>query len=466
MLDKEIFYNTLEQATALSLIDMNALLTQPLVIGLLLLTVISICLLLWQLRQNSQTKALLHSFLPDEAKQKLGKQRSVKKLLIGLRKQLITTVDQAKQIKLDTETQNKVIAYHNRKLQAVMQVYPDGLVTLDESGVATFANEKLANLIGLSSDKIIGNMPHDWCKNQKVMSLLVRYEGNVTRLRRAETVEYSPDDKPDKTIQVSASPIALPTNPDLTVGILILFRDVTAEAMARRSRDDFVAHVSHELKSPLNIIKMHSELLLDVGDDAEQRIMGINVINDEVERVSTMVTDLLNITRLEVGNVSINRKRIRFRDFLADIFENMKRAGEKDGIKFNLNLPGSIPPLSIDKDLMRIAFNNILSNAIKYNDKGGLVTMEVEEVDNNVQIRISDTGIGISAEDQKKIFQKFYRSEDDEVTSRNGHGLGLSLAHEIIVLHNGRLTVESERGKGTTFTIEIAKTSTLLKEAG
>ena len=114
---------------------------------------------------------------------------------------------------------------------------------------------------------------------------------------------------------------------------------------------------------------------------------------------------------------------------------------------------------------MRIALNNLLNNAIKYNRQGGEVAMDVEEVGNSILIKISDTGIGISPEDQRKIFQKFYRSEDDEVTSRSGHGLGLSLAHEIIVLHNGRLTVESERSKGTTFTIELTKTSTLLKEA-
>lgn len=439
--------------------------THPLFLSLIGLSLIGFGLFVWQWQQNRKTTKALRMIVPQSPDAKV-KKLSNAVLLEGLKTQLASTLQNAKKARLDTETQNKVIAYHNRKLQAVMQVYPDGLVTLDESGVASFANEKLANLIGIPSDQIIGQMPHDWCKNEKVMSLLVRYEGNVTRLRKAETVEYSPEDKPDKTIQVSASPIALPTNPDLTVGILILFRDVTAEAMARRSRDDFVAHVSHELKSPLNIIKMHSELMLDVGDDEQQRISSINVINDEVERVSTMVSDLLNITRLEVGSVSINRKRIRFRDFLADIFESMQRGGEERDLKFKLDLPVSIPHMSIDKDLMRIALNNLLNNAIKYNRDGGEVTMQVEEIDNTVQIRVSDTGIGIAPEDQKKIFQKFYRSDDDEVTSRNGHGLGLSLAHEIIVLHNGRLTVESERGKGTTFTVELTKTSTLLKEAG
>ena len=301
--------------------------------------------------------------------------------------------------------------------------------------------------------------------NEKVLSLLVRYEGNVTRLRRSETVEFSPEDQQDKTLAVTVSPIALPSKPEVTIGILILFRDVTAESMAKRSRDDFVAHVSHELKSPLNVIKMHSELLLDVGDDPQHRVSSINVINDEVDRVSNMITDLLNITRFEVGNVSINRKRIRFRDFIIDVFEKMQRSGEENNIQFSLNLPQSLSHLSIDKDLFRIALNNILSNAIKYNKPGGLVTMEVEENNDSIILRISDTGIGILPEDQEKIFEKFYRSDDDDVASRSGHGLGLSLANEIISLHNGSLTLASEKGKGTTFILELGKTSTLLKEA-
>lgn len=441
---------------------MKELMIDPLVMSLLVMALAGFAGWIWQYRQLVSAKKTLRSLLlAEENIQSL----TLKEVLNALVKRVRDKIQQAKNIRQDAETEKKVISYHHKKLQAVLQVFPDAIAILDEAGIATYANEKLSNLIGVSRDQVIGRRPPDWCQNEKVLGLLVRYEGNVTRLRRSETIEFSPEDKPDKTIQVSALPIALPSKPELTVGILIIFRDISAESMARRSRDDFVAHVSHELKSPLNVIKLHSELLLDVGEDAQQRVTSINVINDEVERVSSMITDLLNITRLEVGSISISRKRIRFRDFLVDIFEKMQRAGEENKIRFNLNLPQSLSHLSIDKDLFRIAINNILSNAIKYNRPGGLVSMDAEETGDSIILRISDTGIGISAEDQNKIFEKFYRSEDEEVGRRNGHGLGLSLAQEIVVLHNGKLSVESEHGKGTTFILELGKTADMLKEA-
>lgn len=441
---------------------MEELITHPLVLSLLILALAGIAGCFWQYRQIVSVRKTISSLLPAEENIQM---LTLREVLNALVKQVRDKIQQAKNIRQDAETEKKVLSYHYKKLQAVLQVFPEGVVILDEAGMATYANEKLSNLIGVSRDQVIGQRPSDWCNNDKVLGLLVRYEGNVTRLRRSESVEFSPEDKPDKTIQVSVLPIALPSSHELTVDILIIFRDISAEVMARRSRDDFVAHVSHELKSPLNVIKLHSELLLDVGDDVQQRITSINVINDEVERVSTMITDLLNITRLEVGSISISRKRIRFRDFLVDIFEKMQRAGEKNNIRFNLNLPQSLSHLSIDKDLFRIAINNLLSNAIKYNRPGGLVSMEAEETGDSIILRISDTGIGISPEDQKRIFEKFYRSEDEEVGRRNGHGLGLSLAQEIVVLHNGKLRVESEHGKGTTFILELGKTSNMLKEA-
>jgi len=426
------------------------------------LAVISFIACCWQYAQLAKAKKLIASLLPaDQQKKKANISQSLSLLVTHVKQK----IQESKNLRQDAETENKSIAYHHKKLRSVLEVFPEGVVILDQAGMATFANGKIQSLMGISTSDVVGKQPNDWCTNEKVLSLLVRYEGNVTRLRRSETVEFSPDDKEDKMIAVTVSPISLPSKPEVTIGILILFRDVTAESMAKRSRDDFVAHVSHELKSPLNVIKMHGELLLDVGDDPQHRISSINVINDEVDRVSNMITDLLNITRFEVGNVSISRKRIRFRDFITDVFEKMQRAGEEHNIQFSLNLPQSLSHLSIDKDLFRIALNNILSNAIKYNKPGGLVTLEAEENNDSIILRISDTGIGILPEDQKKVFEKFYRSDDDDVTSRNGHGLGLSLANEIIGLHSGSLTVESEKGKGTTFILELGKTSTLLKEA-
>ena len=125
-------------------------------------------------------------------------------------------------------------------------------------------------------------------------------------------------------------------------------------------------------------------------------------------------------------------------------------------------MPRALSTIQADKDLLRIAINNLLTNAVKYNSPGGSVSLQVEETDSLVFIRVSDTGIGISQHDLERIFDKFYRSTNDNVLQKNGHGLGLSLVKEIIELHHGKITVESTLNKGSTFSIELKKTQTTI----
>ncbi len=232
--------------------------------------------------------------------------------------------------------------------------------------------------------------------------------------------------------------------------------------LASQARDQFISHVAHELKSPLNIIHLYAESLAESDISEEQRINAINVINDEVERLSNLIANLLNISKIEAGSINLQQQRVKLHEFLTDTFEAVARSGANQQIDFHLNLPRTLPDIVVDKDLLRIALNNILTNAVKYNKPGGMVTMHVEESDDRIIVKISDTGLGIAAKDQNKIFDKFYRADDDNVTQRGGHGLGLALAREIIQLHHGSIELESEVGQGSEFTILLKKTTTFL----
>lgn len=166
-----------------------------------------------------------------------------------------------------------------------------------------------------------------------------------------------------------------------------------------------------------------------------------------------------------MGSMSIERTRVKLRDLLQDAFDSCARAGREKGIDFRLDLPREISPVALDKNLMRVAVNNLLTNAIKYNAPGGAVSMTAEEGEQTVRVLVKDNGIGISPADQERIFDKFYRSEDEAVRQRSGHGLGLSLAREIIQLHHGTLKVNSTPGAGSEFIIEFNKEANLLKQA-
>jgi signal transduction histidine kinase len=182
--------------------------------------------------------------------------------------------------------------------------------------------------------------------------------------------------------------------------------------------------------------------------------------------MTMLINNTLNLTKIEMGNININRSRVKLKDLLQDAFDTCVRNDRDNDLEFKLDLPPEIGPVAVDKELMRIAINNLLTNAIKYNKQGGVVTLSAEETESTVRIIVRDTGIGIDSGEVKRIFEKFYRSDSSEVRKRVGHGMGLALAREIVRLHQGTLSVNSIPNEGSEFTIEFSKEADLLKLAG
>ena len=191
----------------------------------------------------------------------------------------------------------------------------------------------------------------------------------------------------------------------------------------------------------------------------------MNTIHDEVERMTGLVNNLLSIARIEMGSIDLDKQRIRIGDLLEDIGENLGRLASRQEISLDIDLPQQLSPILIDKDLLRVAINNLVSNAVKYNQAGGRVSISAEETDEAVLIYVEDNGLGISEADQTHVFDKFFRSDSSEVRARSGHGLGLSLTKQIVELHDGQVSVESERGSGSKFTIALWKRFGLVKRA-
>ena len=355
------------------------------------------------------------------------------------------------------------LTYQRLRTESTLQSLPDAILVMDETGKATFTNSKLAPLIGSSIDQIIGFKPHEWCQNDELNALLAKYQVNSSRFQLSDSVEFHPQNNPSLTISVGAYPLFTPKDTETICGTLVVFKDKTAEVMASQARDQFINHVSHELKSPLNVIHMYAESLLEPDIDDNLRITSVNVINDEVERLSNLISNLLNISKIEAGSIALNLQRVKLSEFLTDTFNSVARSGNHEDIQFQLDLPRTLPNIQLDKNLLRIALNNLLTNAVKYNNPGGTVSFSAEETDDTIIFKISDTGIGIAEKDQSKVFDKFYRSDDDNVTQRSGHGLGLALAKEIVELHQGKLSLQSSPGKGSEFTMMLKKTSSFLK---
>lgn len=367
---------------------------------------------------------------------------------------------------LDLQTSTKFLSYKRDRIETVLQSFPDGVAVLDEAGVISFSNNKLISLLGIEPEEMLGKKPRECFSHPEVLTFLSKYEGKVVTGYSSESIVFEPETAKDKKIEVRVYPLFSPKDKSTVFGSLVVFRDVTQESLAKTSRGEFVAHIAHELKTPLNVLTMYSEALLgEDGKGEEFRIEAVNVIHDEVERLSSLINNLLSITKFEMGSMCIDRTRVKLRDLLQDSFDNVSHSGRSENIKFNLVLPTDISSVSVDKDLLRIAINNLLTNAIKYNIPEGSVTLTAEESDEKILIRVSDTGIGISDEDKTQIFDKFYRSDNEEVRSRTGHGLGLALANDIIQLHHGTLNVNSAPGKGSDFIIEFIKDASWIDKA-
>lgn len=363
-------------------------------------------------------------------------------------------------------TSSKLLSYQRKQMESVLQSLPEGVVVLDEMGAVGFANNKVAQLFDLPVVQMIGKHFSEWCEHSDIVSFVSRFENASFKSYSSDALEFRPDNEPDKIVQVVAYPLVSPNQDRKLQGTLIVFRDITDEYLAKKNRAEFVAHVAHELKTPLNVLAMYSEALLgEDGEVEEFRVEGLNTIHDEVERLSTLINNLLSLTRFETGNIHIDKKRVKLNEFLEDAFANVSKSGKGAELTFDIKVPKEMSAITADKGLLRIAINNLLTNAIKYNNKGGRVELEAEENERLITIKVRDTGLGISEKDQEKIFDKFYRSDDEEVRQRTGHGLGLPLAKEIIELHRGKLELRSEVGKGSEFTIVFDKESGLIQRA-
>jgi signal transduction histidine kinase len=168
----------------------------------------------------------------------------------------------------------------------------------------------------------------------------------------------------------------------MAYGTLVVLRDATREHLARQAGNDFVAHVAHELKSPLNVIGLYGEMLADAGADVPAvRVEAINVIQDEVERMNSLVNNLLNVSKLEMGSMRPERHRVKLDDLLRDAWQQARTRAEAKGIRLDLQVSRELAAVSVDKDLFRIALNNLLNNSIKYNPAGGSVVLAADEAD-------------------------------------------------------------------------------------
>ena len=356
----------------------------------------------------------------------------------------------------ELEIQLKVATAQRHHAQAIIYSISDAVLVTDPFDELVLANEAAARTFDFDLAQA-SRLPIDRVLADAKMVELVRdmRQSNSTNGRRI--VEHNVKTRAgERSFKVTLSSV-VDQNAE-AAGVVAVLHDVTKEKEVAELKNDFVSSVSHELRTPLASIKAYVEMLIDgEADDDKTKREFYEVIQGEANRLSRLIDNILNISRIESGLVKINKQPQSLMVIVKEALEVIAPQAKLKNITLAEHLMPAIYQTQADKDMLYQAVLNLLSNAVKYTPEGGTITVSttVDEAKKQLVAKISDTGVGIPPKDLPFVFDKFYRAESNNRMAK-GTGLGLSLVKHIVeTVHHGRMFVESSVGKGSTFGFEL-----------
>ena len=342
------------------------------------------------------------------------------------------------------------------KSQAILESIGDGVVFHDPEGKVLLVNPAAARILGSRPETLQG---------QDVRTLLAVFEESgqkamrrameaVLQTREPRTVQTTVEPE-ERVVSAHLAPVV--TQGDEMLGVVTVLRDITKEIEADRAKSEFISTVSHELRTPMTSIKGYTDLLLmgAVGELNPQQHHFLEVIKSNADRLTGLINDLLDISRIETGRLRLDLQPMQVREVIEEVVGSLRGQAEAKGLWVRVEVPQGLPAVMADRDRITQVVLNLMDNAVRYTPEGGEVSVRVELADEALLVHVQDTGIGIAPEEQGRIFERFYRSEDARVQETEGTGLGLAIVKSLVEMHGGRVWVESELGKGSTFSFTI-----------
>ena len=354
----------------------------------------------------------------------------------------------------DLSFQIGVVKFEKNQVQNIINKINFGIVILDIQDNVVQINDYMLKQINQAREAVI-DQPVESIFTDSALIDYISPKENSALLQSNIQLELSLSEHQGKSIY-SISCTILSGEEKQLAGKLITFSDITSQKEAEENTIAFVAHLSHELMTPLTTIQSYSEMLMEGEiEDTETQKEFYNTINKETDRLTRLIKDLLSLSRIEMGGLNLNKDIINSESLFQDCLVSVEGSAKKKGISIEQHVPDNFPNFMGDKDLLKGAIINILGNAVKYTPEKGRLDFGIRQKDDSLIFDISDTGYGMSEADLGHIFEKFYRSSNPDVAEKQGTGLGLCIASEIIALHGGKIDVQSELGKGTYFIISI-----------
>ncbi|MBA2279080.1 PAS domain-containing protein [Candidatus Saccharibacteria bacterium] len=358
----------------------------------------------------------------------------------------------------DQDRQNLINLEH-AQLRALINSMADGVIATDEQGRIMSYNGAALNVLDSNSaleGGYIGNTLKLFDEtDQPIDGTRLVLETKTQTISRDYRLHYS--DNSIVNIYLSIAPVHPSYGSDSQGGFVLLVRDITHEKSLEEERDEFISVVSHELRTPVTIAEgnlSNATLVIDKGGDASAITSAVHQAHDQILFLSSLINDLSTLSRAENGTLDVNIVSINVHQLLTNLSDNYRPSVEKKNLSLQVNIDPSLELLHSSSLYVREILQNFITNAIKYTESG-TITIGAKPAGNGVNFTITDTGIGISKNDQEQIFNKFFRSEDFRTRKNSGTGLGLYVTRKLAKLINAEIKLDSVLDRGSTFTIFI-----------
>ena len=342
-----------------------------------------------------------------------------------------------------------------QRLDGILRHMTDGVIGTDHRGKVLLVNDRALYLLNLREDQAHG---------QSILKLLgIEDQFKLTDLFRKEQEILMVQEDAEQSIYKGEFSI-IKRDSGFISGLVCVLTDVTEQQKTEQERRDFVSNVSHELRTPLTSIKSYSEALAEgAWQDESIAPHFLEVIESESNRMIRMISNLLDLSKIDGGQIVLNKDYVDLKRVLNFILDRLEFTVANDPDGENYQIVREFTPrdiyADIDQDRMTQVIDNLLNNAIKYSPDGGTVTVRLSEEQGYVKVSVIDEGLGISKSDAERLFERFYRVDKARSREQGGSGLGLAISKEVIELHGGQIWVESVEGKGSNFSFTLPSTS-------
>ncbi|WP_017755625.1 ATP-binding protein [Calidifontibacillus oryziterrae] len=367
----------------------------------------------------------------------------------------ILTHDEIGELALAFNRMGRQLEFHiealnqeKEQLTSILSSMADGVITLNRYGDILISNPPAKRF--LQSFNYENELD-----NEDVQKLPTKMKGILEKVILTEKEQLVEISAQGRSWVILMTPLY---DQEAVRGAVAVLRDMTEERKLDKLRDDFIANVSHELRTPLSMLQGYSEAIVDdiASTDQEKREIA-QIIYDESLRMGRLVNELLDLARMESGNMKLHLEEIPIAPYFERIIRKFQGVTKEHGVELKAHVKDKDDVIKIDGDRIEQVLTNLIDNAIRHTGEGGVVSLVVDSRDEGIFISIEDSGSGIPEEDLPYVFERFYKADKARTRGRSGTGLGLAIAKNIVETHNGEISVHSRLGEGTTFSFFIPR---------